>query len=62
MLPEFKDMYPNTNYLSPRASMGWSHQNIDTKAWQKVSYQYDYLLLKRIERTVLGIFINATNL
>lgn len=55
-------MYPNTNCLSSGASMGWSHQTMDTKAWQNVSYQYDYLLLKRIERTVLGIFINATNL
>lgn len=55
-------MYPNTNCLSSRASMGWSHQNMDTKAWENVSYQYDYVLLKRIERTVLGIFINATNL
>lgn len=62
MLPEFKDMHPNTNCLSSRASMGWSHQTMDTKAWQNVSYQYDYLLLKRIERTVQGIFINATNL
>lgn len=53
---------PTQIALSSGASMGWSHQTMDTKAWQNVSYQYDYLLLKRIERTVLGIFINATNL